>query len=374
MDEPFGDLLSDAAGASNIKAKVPAINVVEREKYEQLTKAVVEKSMEKYRSDLMKVLGSLDERLGGLERCTETLARSVGDLHKQSQASRSDASEQLGLLEHTSTDIARKLKLLQEKMELAEAQKDFEKIHVSDPPTSATSTDALVTSSPPLPATTSSATPTSTPTPTSVSAPTPAPAPAPAPAPQPPPPQPSQPQAPMSQAPQMGLPLGPYPGAPQTGQPQGMGPQYAPPQGMGLGMGMGMGPPHLGMPPQQQQQQLPPPPPQYQAPPQQGYAPPPQHYGPPPSSHHQDMQYQQGPQGGGGGAGMGVPYTPQSGTYGRPGGGGGGGGGTDRHLEKIVQDVAKMGFHPDQVRQVIQRIASSGQTVDMNVVLDQLMR
>lgn len=64
----------------------------------------------------MKVLESLDQRLGGLEKCTDCLAQTVGDLHKQSITSRKETTERLMSLEGTSHDVGRKLKLLQEKM------------------------------------------------------------------------------------------------------------------------------------------------------------------------------------------------------------------------------------------------------------------
>jgi hypothetical protein len=72
--------------------------------------------MDKYRGDLLKVLKSLDERLGGLEAHTDTLARTVGELHKAGVAGRQDTCERLKGLETTSADVGRKLKLLQDKM------------------------------------------------------------------------------------------------------------------------------------------------------------------------------------------------------------------------------------------------------------------
>jgi hypothetical protein len=43
-------------------------------------------------------------------------------------------------------------------------------------------------------------------------------------------------------------------------------------------------------------------------------------------------------------------------------------------MDKVVADVAKMGFHPNQVRAVVERMLEAGAQVDMNTVLDQLMR
>jgi hypothetical protein len=43
-------------------------------------------------------------------------------------------------------------------------------------------------------------------------------------------------------------------------------------------------------------------------------------------------------------------------------------------MERVVNDVARMGFHPDEVRRTVQRIQSSGEKVNMNAVLDKLMR
>ena len=42
-------------------------------------------------------------------------------------------------------------------------------------------------------------------------------------------------------------------------------------------------------------------------------------------------------------------------------------------MDKIVADVAAMGFSPQQVQAVIQQLTSTGQNVDLNVVLDKLM-
>ncbi len=42
-------------------------------------------------------------------------------------------------------------------------------------------------------------------------------------------------------------------------------------------------------------------------------------------------------------------------------------------VEKVVDDLALMGFAKDDVRAVIKRLAENGQSVDLNVVLDKLM-
>ena len=42
-------------------------------------------------------------------------------------------------------------------------------------------------------------------------------------------------------------------------------------------------------------------------------------------------------------------------------------------VDKVVDDVSAMGFSKDDVRAVIKRLAESGQSVDLNVVLDKLM-
>jgi len=72
--------------------------------------------MDKFRGDLLKVLTSLDQRLGGLETHTDTLAQQVGELHRAGAAGRTDTCDRLAALETTSADVARKLRLLQDKM------------------------------------------------------------------------------------------------------------------------------------------------------------------------------------------------------------------------------------------------------------------
>ena len=41
-------------------------------------------------------------------------------------------------------------------------------------------------------------------------------------------------------------------------------------------------------------------------------------------------------------------------------------------IEKVIDDVAVMGFSRDQVRGVLQELAAEGKSVDLNVVLDRL--
>lgn len=41
---------------------------------------------------------------------------------------------------------------------------------------------------------------------------------------------------------------------------------------------------------------------------------------------------------------------------------------------QVIQDVANMGFHPNDVRRVVNEIMQSGQSVDLNVVIDRLTR
>jgi hypothetical protein len=43
-------------------------------------------------------------------------------------------------------------------------------------------------------------------------------------------------------------------------------------------------------------------------------------------------------------------------------------------LERVVEDVAAMGFSRDRVRAVLRDLADSGQSIDLNVVLDRLAR
>ncbi|KDD73112.1 hypothetical protein H632_c2524p0, partial [Helicosporidium sp. ATCC 50920] len=41
-------------------------------------------------------------------------------------------------------------------------------------------------------------------------------------------------------------------------------------------------------------------------------------------------------------------------------------------IEKVIDDVAVMGFSREDVRRVLRQLAESGQSVDLNVVLDKL--
>jgi len=42
-------------------------------------------------------------------------------------------------------------------------------------------------------------------------------------------------------------------------------------------------------------------------------------------------------------------------------------------IEKVVEDVSAMGFTRQAVRDVVRRLTENGQSVDLNIVLDQLM-
>lgn len=43
-------------------------------------------------------------------------------------------------------------------------------------------------------------------------------------------------------------------------------------------------------------------------------------------------------------------------------------------LEQIITDIAAMGFQRHQVMQVVDTLTASGQSVDLNVILDRLTR
>jgi hypothetical protein len=66
------------------------------------------------------------------------------------------------------------------------------------------------------------------------------------------------------------------------------------------------------------------------------------------------------------GTGPGSPRSsaPRSGTS--------SGGPTSVPIEKVIDDVAVMGFSRAQVRDVLQELAAEGKSVDLNVVLDRL--
>lgn len=81
--------------------------------------------------------------------------------------------------------------------------------------------------------------------------------------------------------------------------------------------------------------------------------------------------------------GMGGPIPPPPSGYSRPGppplgrpsGAGGGDAGprtASVPIEKVIDDVAVMGFSRDQVRGVLQELMAKGQKIDLNVVLDRL--
>lgn len=42
-------------------------------------------------------------------------------------------------------------------------------------------------------------------------------------------------------------------------------------------------------------------------------------------------------------------------------------------IDKVVDDVAAMGFERNVVREVVNTLTANGQSVDLNVVLDKLM-
>ena len=42
-------------------------------------------------------------------------------------------------------------------------------------------------------------------------------------------------------------------------------------------------------------------------------------------------------------------------------------------IEKVVDDVAAMGFSKEQVRGVVKKLTENGQSVDLNIILDRLM-
>lgn len=66
--------------------------------------------------------------------------------------------------------------------------------------------------------------------------------------------------------------------------------------------------------------------------------------------------------------GIGSPRSPRS----APTRSGSGGGPAAVPIEKVIDDVAVMGFSRAQVRQVLQELAAEGKSVDLNVVLDRL--
>lgn len=212
-------------------------------------------------------------------------------------------------------------------------------------------------------------------------------------------PAPPPPQQPQQQQPQYGPPPpAPY-GAPPPGPPPPAPPafQQPPPQMQAQQppsssyMQMPPGPP----PPQMQQQQQPmapppgagpPPPPGYgpgpvphhMGPPPPGAGPPgPNIYGPPPG-HMQGPagpQYPSAPTGA-----YPPPFRTGSGPAPHPGPGRSGGGGGPGPmppgpptLDRIVNDIVAMGFSHGQVMGVVRQLQSSGQGLEMNVIIDKLM-
>jgi len=181
---------------------------------------------------------------------------------------------------------------------------------------------------------------------------------------------------------------------PQTGQGGPGGPGGAPPgQNQGSPYGISQQT-YYGAPPasqtpqyayQQQPQRSPGPPP----PPNQGYPLPGPHghYPPPPGGTSGGPPHggpphgglHGGPQGGPGGFGPGFG-APPGGGYGSPYAGGPRAPPAsfeDRNvkvsMDKVVEDFSNMGFTRDQVVGVIRELQQSGQSMDLNVVLDRLM-
>ncbi|GBG66835.1 hypothetical protein CBR_g70713 [Chara braunii] len=75
------------------------------------------------------------------------------------------------------------------------------------------------------------------------------------------------------------------------------------------------------------------------------------------------------------------PVSHQSANSGSAVSGGSSGGGGERAslttsrvpIDKVINDVAHMGFNKEDVRSVVKRLTENGQSVDLNVVLDKLM-
>eukprot|EP00854_Cymbomonas_tetramitiformis_P016795 gene16795-19952_t len=108
---------------SKIEMKIATSTV----QYEQMTRAAVERTMEKYRTDLLRVLENMNGRLVGLEKSCEQLALSVGELHTETTTQRENTDERLKALDLVSKEVARKVNILKDKMEVAETQKELEK-------------------------------------------------------------------------------------------------------------------------------------------------------------------------------------------------------------------------------------------------------
>lgn len=72
--------------------------------------------MEKYRTDLLRVLENMNGRLVGLEKSCEQLALSVGELHTETTTQRENTDERLKALDLVSKEVARKVNILKDKM------------------------------------------------------------------------------------------------------------------------------------------------------------------------------------------------------------------------------------------------------------------
>ena len=81
---------------------------------------------------------------------------------------------------------------------------------------------------------------------------------------------------------------------------------------------------------------------------------------PPPHPYQQQMPQQQMPMQQAGGPGPAAQQQQQAGTKAIP-------------LERVIDDVAAMGFSRADVRAAVASLMSQGQSVDLNVVLDRLM-
>ena len=335
-------------------------------------------------------IGALEEKVDALTASQEAFKEKQGDL---ADAVNDAISTKLSTLESATREVMRTLQLLRDKAELSEAQQELTRAATeaaktisefnkgADAPTTAvTSQDAPAADKAAAAAAAAIAAPAvaavqeQQPTPPPHHQPPPAYG-APAASPPPPQPQPPQPQPPQHQQ------QPPPPPPPHAHGGYGAPPPPPPPHG-GYGAPPPPPPPHHGG--YHQQQPPPPPPPQPQPQPispssygspytqyTQYQRPPP----PPPISSSSENAY----------ASLPPSSEPERRSNSRNLERVNSGASSDSReartemrtsrlpMEKVVDDVAAMGFSKEQVRGVVKKLTENGQSVDLNIILDRLM-
>ncbi|KAG0462530.1 hypothetical protein HPP92_021006 [Vanilla planifolia] len=93
--------------------------------------SVVEKCMKKYADNLMRQMEGISGRLTQLELCFYKLERSVSEFQADMIHGQSEAEAKLKSLEKHVHEVHRSIQIVRDKQELAETQKELNKLHLS---------------------------------------------------------------------------------------------------------------------------------------------------------------------------------------------------------------------------------------------------